>query len=39
MDQIPTERREELKQIILDFYGVTELTTEVLQEASDMDYR
>nr|XP_022336092.1 exonuclease 3'-5' domain-containing protein 2-like [Crassostrea virginica] len=39
MDQIPAERREELKQIILDFYGVTELTPEVLQEASDMDYR
>lgn len=38
-DQIPVERRKDLQQVVLDFYGTEELSTEILQDAAEMDFR
>lgn len=38
-DQIPVERRKDLQQVILDFYGTEELSKEILQDAAEMDFR
>lgn len=38
-DQIPVERRKDLQQVVLDFYGTKELSTEILQDAAEMDFR
>ncbi|XP_062566584.1 exonuclease 3'-5' domain-containing protein 2-like isoform X1 [Saccostrea cucullata] len=38
-DKIPVERKEALRTIVKDFYGVADLSDELLEEASDMDYR
>jgi hypothetical protein len=38
-DKIPETRKAELAVIVLDFYGVTDLSDDLLQDAADMDYR
>ncbi|XP_048757461.2 exonuclease 3'-5' domain-containing protein 2-like isoform X2 [Ostrea edulis] len=38
-DKIPEARKAELAVIVKDFYGVTDLSDELLQDAADMDYR
>lgn len=38
-DQIPVERRKDLQQVVLDFYGTEELSTEILHDAAEMDFR
>lgn len=38
-DQIPVERRKDLQQVVLDFYGTEELSTDILQDAAEMDFR
>ena len=36
---IPENRKEELKKVLFDFYGVDEISEVILEEASEIDFK